>query len=317
MLPLSKPDAIFTHESDLDGLLAGVLLRRLAKQLFGADVPLHAYHYTGWKQRDHREKSAWVTDLAFDARLDRTDWVVIDHHPAEAQPRLGRLVHDATKSASLLCYDLCREAGISSPTLDRLIHLSNVADLFLEKDPDFLLANDYASLVKNYGFWSLYDLLEGEIEKLLDHPLLEIMTAKRRVEDPLGLAWSRKNIREITPEVAIVETVVGNTNLIIHSMLDEPGARYQVLITLNRGGNGSQLVSLRSRNGEALKLATRLQGGGHPNACGGTLPRAVKTTDDAVEYLRQLLNPKKDVPLNSLESLFSGIATGSGKKAGA
>ena len=313
MLSLPKPDALFTHESDLDGLIAGVLLRRLAKQLFGADVPLHAYHYTGWKQRDHREKSAWVTDLAFDARLDKPDWVVIDHHPAEAQPRQGRLIHDATKSASLLCYELCRQSGIASSALDRLVHLSNVADLFLEKDPDFLLANDYASLVKIYGFWSLYDLLAGEIERLLDHPLLEVMAVKRRVEDPIGLAWSRKNIREITPTVAVVETVVGNTNLIVHYLLDEPGARYQVLITLNRTGNGSQLVSLRSRNGEALKIATRLQGGGHPNACGGTLPRAVKTTSDAIEYLRQLLNPKKDLPLNSLESLFAGILTSAGK----
>lgn len=308
MLPLSKPDAIFTHESDLDGLIAGVLLRRLAKQLFGADVPLHAYHYTGWKARDHREKAAWVTDLAFDSRLDRPNWVVIDHHPVEAQPRQGQLVHDATKSASLLCYELCREAGLSSPTLDRLVQLSNVADLFLEKDSDFLLANDYANLVKSYGFWSLYDIIEGQIEKLLDHPLLEIMTAKRCIEDPLGLAWSRNHMRELSPEVAIVDTVIGNTNLIIHQLLDEPDARYKVLITLNRGGNGNQLVSLRSRNGEALKIATRIQGGGHPNACGGALPRSVKSNDDAVEYLRQLLNPKKDAPLNSLESLLSGIS---------
>jgi hypothetical protein len=223
------------------------------------------------------------------------------------------LIHDATKSASLLCYELCRQSGIASPALDRLVHLSNVADLFLEKDPDFMLANDYASLVKIYGFWSLYDLLAGEIERLLDHPLLEVMAVKRRVEDPIGLAWSRKNIREITPTVAVVETVVGNTNLIVHYLLDEPGAHYQVLITLNRTGNGSQLVSLRSRNGEALKIATRLQGGGHPNACGGTLPRTVKTTSDAIEYLRQLLNPKKDLPLNSLESLFAGISTSAGK----
>ena len=40
MTPLPKPDVIFTHESDLDGLLAGALLQRLAHNLFGTDIPL-------------------------------------------------------------------------------------------------------------------------------------------------------------------------------------------------------------------------------------------------------------------------------------
>jgi len=40
MDPLPKPDVIFTHESDLDGLIAGVLLQKLARQLFGTDIPL-------------------------------------------------------------------------------------------------------------------------------------------------------------------------------------------------------------------------------------------------------------------------------------
>lgn len=310
MLSLSKPDAIFTHESDLDGLVAGVLLRRLAQQLFDADVPLYAYHYSGWKQRDLREKAAWVTDMAFDARLDKPNWVVVDHHPTEAQPSQARLIHHSAKSASLLCYELCQQAGLGSPTLERLVHLSDVADLFLEKDPDFLLANDYASLVRNYGFWSLYDLVAGEIERLIEHPLLEVMAVKRRVEDPLGMAWSRKHLHEITPQVAVVETVVGNTNLIIHQLLDAPNARYLVLITLTRGGNGSLLASLRSRDGEAIKVATRLQGGGHANACGATLPRAIRSLPDAVDYLRQILSPKKETPLNSLEALFAHVEAG-------
>ena len=64
-----------------------------------------------------------------------------------------------------------------------------------------------------------------------------------------------------------------------------------------------------SRNGEALKLAERLQGGGHANACGATLPKAIRSIPDAVTYLRQVLNPllKKDAPLNNLESLFAAI----------
>jgi nanoRNase/pAp phosphatase (c-di-AMP/oligoRNAs hydrolase) len=67
------------------------------------------------------------------------------------------------------------------------------------------------------------------------------------------------------------------------------------------------IASLRSRNGEALRTAEKLQGGGHPNASAATLPRSVKTVTDCANYLRQVLNPKKEEPLNSLEDIFASI----------
>ena len=109
---LPQPEVILTHESDLDGLVAGVLLQRLARKLFGTEIPLEAYHYNNWKQREPRERSAWVTDLSFEARLDRPDWVVIDHHATEAPAKKAMLIHDLGKSAGLLCYELCREHGL-------------------------------------------------------------------------------------------------------------------------------------------------------------------------------------------------------------
>src|SRR5204862_3863458 len=142
--------------------------------------------------------------------LDKANWVIIDHHATEAAPKSADLIHDINKSAGLLCYELAKEHGISSPELDRLVHLNNVADLFLEDDPDFVLAADYANLVKIYQFWNLHSLIDGEIEKLLDHPLLEVMAVKRRIENPLGLAWSKENITEISPTVGFVDTVIGN-----------------------------------------------------------------------------------------------------------
>jgi len=304
---LPRPEVIITHESDLDGLVAGVLLQRLAHKLFNFEPTLEAYHYNNWKQRDLREKSAWVTDLSFEARLDRPNWAVVDHHVTEAAPKNALLIHDISKSAGLLCYELCKQQGLASPELDRLVHLNNVADLFLEDDPDFALANDYANLVKIYTFWNLHALVDGQIEKLLDHPLLEVMAVKRRVEDPLGLAWSKLNITEISPTLGFVDTVIGNNNLIVHQLLEQEATKFPVLMTLFRRTNGVIIASLRSRNGEALKIAEKLQGGGHANASGATLPRSVKTVPDAVTYLRQVLNPKKDEPLNSLESLFSAI----------
>jgi oligoribonuclease NrnB/cAMP/cGMP phosphodiesterase (DHH superfamily) len=304
---LPKPEVIITHESDLDGLVAGVLLQRLAKKLFNCDVRLEAYHYNNWRQRELREGSAWVTDLTFEARLDKPNWAIIDHHATEIPAKSASFIHDIGKSAGLLCYELCQAQGLGSPELDRLVHLSNVADLFIEDDPDFMLASDYANLVKIYQFWNLHALIDGKIEKLLDHPLLEVMAVKRRVEDPLGLAWSKRNVTEISPTVGFVDTVLGNNNLIIHQILEEQATRYPVLLTLFRRTNGVVIASLRSCNGEALKVAEKLQGGGHANASAATLPRSVKSIPDAVNYLRQLLNPKKEDALNSLEEIFASL----------
>jgi oligoribonuclease NrnB/cAMP/cGMP phosphodiesterase (DHH superfamily) len=306
---LPKPEVILTHESDLDGFVAGVLLQRLARRLFDTEVRIEACNYNYWKQRELRERSAWVTDLSFEPRLDKPNWAVIDHHVTDTPAKNALLVHDVSKSAGLLCYELCRQHELGSPALDRLIHLSNVADLFLEDDPEFELASDYANLVKIYQFWNLHALLGGEIEKLLDHPLLEVMEVKRRIENPLGLAWSRNNVTEITPALGFVDTVIGNNNLIVHQMLEQQATRFPVLVTLFRRANGVFIASLRSRNGEALKVAEKLQGGGHANACAATLPRSVKTIPDALNYMRQILAPKKENNLNSLEDIFASLET--------
>jgi len=227
--------------------------------------------------------------------------------PSSGAPTTALLIHDVNKSAGLLCYELCKQQGIESPELDRLVHLNNVSDLFLEDDPDFDLANDYANLVKIYQFWNLHSLFGGQIEKLLNHPLLEVMAVKRRVENPLGYEWSKSNVKEISPAVGFVETIIGNNNLIVHQLLEQQATRYPVLVTLFRRANNLVIASFRSRNGEALKVAEKFQGGGHANASGAVMPKSVRTISDAVLFLRQVLNPKKEAPLNSLEGLFAEI----------
>lgn len=308
MFDLPKPEVICTHESDLDGLVAGVLLQRLGVKLFGEEPRLEAYHNHNWRQRALPEKAAWVCDLSFEPRLDRVNWVVIDHHVTETAPKRARLIHDPLKSASLLCYELCKTHGITSPELDRLVHLSNLADLYLEDEPEFSLALDYASLVKIYGFWNLHELIDGHLEKLLGHPLLEVMAVKSRVENPLGYEWSRQHVTEITPTIGLVETVVGNINWVVHRMLEAGDTKYPILLTLFRKGNGTMIVSLRSRNGQAIKVAEKLMGGGHVNAAGATLPRSIQDVPAAINYLRQQLNPS--TPLmepNGLEAAFSAL----------
>ena len=71
--------------------------------------------------------------------------------------------------------------------------------------------------------------------------------------------------------------------------------------------SGIRVRHVGAGTGEALKIAERLQGGGHANACGATLPRSVKTIPDALIYLRQTLNPKKEEALNSLEDIFASL----------
>ena len=307
MGPLSKPEIIITHDGDLDGVLSGMLLQKLSATLYGEEVRLLAYQTHAWHSRCLRESAAWVSDLAFEERMDRINWVVVDHHITTAKPTKARLVHDQSKSACLLAYELCKEHGLESETLDRLVYLANVGDLFLQDDPDFELANDHGTLVKTYGFWNIYSLVNGDPEKLLEHPLLQVMRVKREVEDPMGLNWSRQNIQQISPTVGLVKTVVGNSNVILHRLLSEPNMPHRVLLTLNRIGGNQFMVSLRSSDGEALPVAKQLQGGGHPNAAGAALPKSVQRAADAVEYLKKALSPVDQpggLAKNNIEALF-------------
>src|SRR5687767_8891907 len=181
-MSLAKPEVIYTHESDLDGFVSGLLLQKLAEKLYEIKPRLLAFHNQNWRQRPVNEKTAWVSDLSFEPRLDKAGWLVVDHHPTDTTPKAAHLIHDISKSASLLAYELCREHGMANPALDRLVHLSNIADLFLPDEPDFDLATDYANLVKIYGFWNLLELIDNNLESLIDHPLLEVMAVKRKVE---------------------------------------------------------------------------------------------------------------------------------------
>lgn len=296
MCVLPKPNVILTHESDLDGFVAGLLLQRLARKLFAEEIRLEAWHTHAWQNRALNENAAWVADLSFDDRMDRPNWVVVDHHPTNVQPAHAQLIHDADKSAGRLCYELCCANGLQSEALDRLVELSDIADLFQHEHPEFELATDYASLVKSYHFWNLHQLVGGELERLLDHPLLEVMATRRRVENPMGVEFSRGAIQPIAPDIAYVPVVVGNPNQIVHELLQNGAGRYSTLLTLARRSNGLVMASLRSRNGEALGVAGKLQGGGHPDAAGATLPRNIRSIPDALEYLRRVLAPPSANP---------------------
>lgn len=311
MQSLPKPERIFTHESDLDGLVSGLLLQMLARKEFGEEVEVEPHHYPSWRMRNLTERNAWVCDFTFEKRLDRHGWLIIDHHATELRPQEGRFIHDLEKSASLLCYELCNQHGIKSEKLDRIVHLSNLADLYIDSDPEFQLAIDYANLVKTYGFRNINRLIGGDLERLIDHPLLEVIQTKRRVEDPMGFEWSRQHVQRVTDELGVMETAVGDSNAIVHRLLEEGSSGFRVIATMFQKANRQMTVSFRSLHGEALPIARKFQGGGHANACGATLPKSVNSLNEAIGYMRQHLEPEAvSGGLSSLEQAFSGLDLG-------
>ncbi len=308
MEPPARPEIILTHESDLDGFVSGLLLQRLAAHLHGTTPPLAAYHYQGWRNRQMRERVAWVADFVFETRFDRPGWLVLDHHAGDDRPQYARLIHHPDRSAAGLCYDLCREHGLASPELDRIVRLTEVGDLFLEDAPEFADSCDYGALVKSYGFWNLHTVIGGRPEALLDHPLLEVMATRRRIEDPIGRAFAAADVTRLSPEVGLVRPPLGNANLIVHDLLNSGTTGFRVLATLFRRGPGPYVASFRSRDGEALGVARRFDGGGHPNAAGATLPRHLTDLESVLAFLRERLQaPAEPAGLNPLGAALDAL----------
>ncbi len=307
MSDLPQPQVVITHESDLDGFVSGHLLQRLANHLFDQQTLLQAWNYTNFERRPLRENCAWVCDLNFSKRMDRDNWLIVDHHQTDVDPQRARLILDHSKSASLLCYELCKEHGLGNEKLDRLVHFTNVGDLYLTDDPHFTEAIDYGSLIKQYMFWNIAKLIEGDLESLVDHPLIEVIATRRRIENPIGYEYAKAHITPLSDTVAMIESPIGDTNAVVHQMLTEEATPHPVILTAVTR-NRSVSVSVRSRNGEALPVAKLLQGGGHPNACGATLPQTVQRIPDAVEYLKKTLNPKPGGDgLGSLGDALEGL----------
>ena len=307
MSDFTQPEVVVTHESDLDGFVSGHLLQRLANHLFDQQTLLQAWNYTNFERRPLRENCAWVCDLNFSKRMDRDNWLIVDHHQTDVDPQRARLILDHSKSASLLCYELCKEHGLGNEKLDRLVHFTNVGDLFLTDDPHFTEAIDYGSLIKQYMFWNIAKLIEGDLESLIDHPLIEVIATRRRIENPIGYEYAKAHITPLSDTVAMIESPIGDTNAVVHQMLTEEATPHPVILTAVTR-NRSVSVSVRSRNGEALPVAKLLQGGGHPNACGATLPQTVQRIPDAVEYLKKTLNPKPGGDgLGSLGDALEGL----------
>ena len=134
-------------------------------------------------------------------------------------------------------------------------------------------------------FLNIAKLIDGDLESLVDHPLLKVIRTRREVENPIGFEYAKAHLKPLSDAVAMVESPIGDTNAVVHRILEEELTPHPVILT-------ASIQSVRERKSaqpqwEALPIAKLLQGGGHPNACG-----AIQRIPDAVEYLKNTLNPK-------------------------
>ncbi|MEO0278821.1 MAG: DHH family phosphoesterase [candidate division WOR-3 bacterium] len=288
-----KPDIIFTHETDLDGFVSGILLQELAQKIFGQKIEIVPHTIQSWRQYKPNEKIAWVSDLSPHQKNDILGWIFIDHHPIKYQPKNAILLQNSECCSAAIIYEICNRYGIKSAVYDKLVRLSNIVDLFLSEEPEFEEALDYSLLIKTYHFKNIYRLIDGRLEALIDHPLLTVMQQRRLIEDPIGLNWSKDHIQPITDKIAYTEIIVGNPNVIMHKLLEDPTLPFEVLVTIWTHSPGGLIASFRSKKGEAIKLAELLQGGGHPNAAAATLPASVRNIEEAIEYLKNIFKPQE------------------------
>jgi len=115
------------HESDSTGWCPHPA-QRLARKLFNADIRLEAYHYTMASARPAGEMRL-DRRPDFEQRMDRPNWSSLTPRHRDP-PKNALFIHDLNNRQPD-CYELCHNR-LGSPALDRLVHLSNVADCFLK-----------------------------------------------------------------------------------------------------------------------------------------------------------------------------------------
>ena len=119
MSDLPQPEVVITHESDLDGFVSGHLLQRLANHLFDLKPKLQAWNYTNFEKRPLREDCAWVCDLNFSKRMDRENWLVVDHHQTDHEPQNARLILDPLLVLELVGVEAADKTGQHSVLFTR------------------------------------------------------------------------------------------------------------------------------------------------------------------------------------------------------
>jgi len=149
-----------------------------------------------------------------------------------------------------------------------------------------------ADTITEWGRRDGYFTDEAEAEAFRNELKHLVVTQKAAFNSPV---WFNIGVRGVPQQASacFILSVDDEMDSILNWYVEEG--------TIFKGGSGSGINLSRIRSSKEL-----LKGGGHPNAAGATLPRSVQRIEDALDYLRQVLNPATvpTLPDNDLERLF-------------
>lgn len=205
--------------------------------------------------------------------LQEAGWSVVwrDHHH-EQWPDDGRealrqagvrlTVHDGEKKCTA---DLVREGeDVDTPFANRLATVVRDHDLWLQEEPQAEVLSDACH---EMGARDMADhLLE---HRDVDDPAFDLIHAEAEDEKEADAEWGLERAVYEHGDEAVVGITYGSgpTNTTLHRMQDDEGAHLGIMLR----PEGS--FSLRSQDDVEVchLVAQAFDGGGHPNASGGTL----------------------------------------------
>jgi SPP1 gp7 family putative phage head morphogenesis protein len=279
---LKEPVAIYCHVDDMDGLLGGVSMQRLAWVIFGKVVPVIPMTYGNSKLINPKDP-CWTIDLDLHnhAIADNPDCFIVDHHIWEDVPA-GSYWIDGTETmsaAGMACrlFNEAIESGCGVMTNVRGMMISKnlyetveVGDCWKDADPRFELSRDIQYFMTTIGFDAMWVRFANNIENILIAPELPYMHEKRVKDEMEQVANARQHLIPVSWG-SIVDSPAGSfVATIIAKETNKPVAY------IKASGVGS-CVCFKSSNGEAIKLSKSLGGGGHANSAGAYIdaPKAV------------------------------------------
>lgn len=279
-----EPVVIYTHREDMDGLLSGILAQRLAYAKYGKVIPVAGLTYDDIRLVDPKN-TAWFCDLSLDGtKLSENVYnTFFDHHNWKNPPAgTGFIEKDNEKSAAgVVATVLNAEDHKMMDGLFELVLTVQAGDLHKIDDVRYETARDLQYLLEQVGFEAMWNSFADHPEKMLESPMLPAMRERRDLEDEEGFLQAKESLIK-TVWGGIVQFKIGDwtdiLNRISTEVLDNKTCAY-----ISKVADGFE-VRFISENGSAIKIATKLGGGGHPDASGAILN--VVGYDDVVKFLQ-------------------------------
>lgn len=329
------PTRIYSHDSDLDGFVSGNILYNISKILFGESPKILYKNYHNLDEI-HTDKGEviWVSDLNYNKSMDNrlNDLMfIVDHHrwepdPIDCTPENPfcdkiYYIHDTTKSASLLCFELLETIVNNlnnNPNKEKylkyienirdLVKWTNIGDIFKYNSTDELIeARSYARYFNDFikpDLLNAHDILNCKEKDIL--PVFYNSYKKSNYYENYknqltqSLMYYEKELNkkrnEIYPGIFNLVYDKGDYSMIFNILLEKHQNIKAILTAIRNPNTGDWSLSVRSKDGKtAFYIAKKyFSGGGHPNASGAVLPNKFNreniSTEEVLEYITDKMN---------------------------